>query len=127
MNIAKLIELNERVLEKAIGEVEKALITGKWDQEDMEALSMAIKNIHKLEGGMMHEYKEYKEEPKEYGRKAKEGESEFMSCLYEVMEKHPGQKGIDAVIMLFDEHMDDLRVIHPKMYDNIMVRLKGMK
>lgn len=130
MHYAKLIEVNKKVLDKAQEEVEKARVVGKYECEDMEALSMAIKNIYyltkleKMEGGYVSESKERKMD-KEYSRKAKENESEFCTIVYGMIEE--GADKIDGIITLFDEHMDDLKVIHPKMYENLMVRLKGMR
>lgn len=126
MNRKKLIELNEKVIEKAMPKVEKAILNDNWDCECFEALSMAIKNVTRLEKEEGYEVKEYKEEPKAYTRKRREDESEFMACVYGLMEEYP-EEGADKIMVLFDEHMDDLRVIHPKMHENLMVRLKGMK
>lgn len=133
MEIDKLKELNEKILEKAASKIEKAHTLDNYDYECMKAMSMAIDNMKDLI--MIKEYKTYKKEnyepeAKNYHRKrikGIEGDSEFVECIYEILDKQGESEGIEGIIEVFDESMDEIKILHKRMYDRIMSRLKEMK
>lgn len=131
MEISKIKELNERILNRATANVEKALIMDNWDCECFETMSEAIKNIYKLERMEKHETKEEKVQEDGaifYRMKEKEKESDFEKCIYEIIEKHGLEKAMTAIIKVLNELMEeDLKVIHTRMYDNTMRKLKELK
>lgn len=129
----KLIELNEKILEKAVPKVEKAIMNDSWDCECFDTMSEAIKNIYKLEimekgGEMVEEYKERKEYEAPKTRTKDEDKTDFEICVDEIIEKHGYEKGMKALMKVLNELMEeDLRLIHTRMYENTMRKLKELK
>ena len=129
----KLIELNEKILEKAVPKVERAIMNDKWDKECFDTMSEAIKNIYKLEiiekgGEMVEEYKERKEYEVPKTRMKDEDKTDFEMCVDEIIEKHGYEKGMKVLMKVLNELMEeDLRLIHTRMYENTMRKLKELK
>ena len=129
----KLIELNEKILEKAVPKVEKAIMNDNWDCECFETMSEAIKKIYKLEimekgEEMVEEYKEHKEYEATKSRMKDEDKTDFEMCVDEIIEKYGYEKGMKALMKVLNELMEeDLRLIHTRMYENTMRKLKELK
>lgn len=134
MEYNKLIEINKNILNKAMVEVEKGRVIGKYDCEDMEAMSMAINNIKDL-----MKIKRYEEGNIEYPKEektiamatpmkidAKTETTEFEALIYKISEKKPDHEGMYAITTILAETMEDLRILHPKFYNMTMVKLKEL-
>lgn len=132
MEINKIKELNERILNRATANVEKALIMDNWDCECFETMSEAIKNIYKLEkmekGEIKYEEKVQEDGAAFYRMKENDKKSDFERCIYEIIEKRGMEKSMKAILKVLNELMEeDLRVIHTRMYDNTMRKLRELK
>lgn len=123
MDIAKLKELNEKILDKAMMNVEKAWVMDKWDCECMETMSLAIDNLKDLEKMQKHETS-YATVRK---MDARTETTEFEQCVYDVLKKHEGEKGVMAVITVIAETMEDMKILNKKMYERTMMKIKELK
>ena len=53
-------------------------------------------------------------------------ETEFESIIYSLMDEKPLKELIGALMNILSDYLEDTRVMHPKAYENIMLRLKNM-
>ncbi len=125
----RAIRLNENIANRAMEEIEKDYLNkNTCDLSDMRILSMAIDNIKdiekiwKIKEEHLHEKEERSIAP--YTRKTYT-ESEFMECANRIISER-GDEGVHAIIMTLDETVDDLKILHKKMYDNLMKKLKEL-
>lgn len=120
MDMMKLKELNEKVIDKAAMNVEKSLLTGKWDCECFEVLSDAINTKHKLHA-MENESK-----AKEYRaiNMDNKDKTEFEEYVWKIMNK--GEHDLHDIMVVLNEHMDDIKILQPRFYDKVMMKLKEL-
>jgi hypothetical protein len=122
MDIRKIKELNEKIMEKASANVEKSLVTGSWDAESFEAFSDAIVSAHKLHNMEKEEHKQVvKMERKE---RVKEDKTEFEEVVWNLLEQ--GEHNIYGVMTVLNSHMEDLKVLQPRFYTSVITKLKEM-
>lgn len=128
MKLEELKELNEKVLKKAFNRVNKAAEMDTYDKESFEALSMAIKNTSDI--SKIEKYSDLGDKSREELLKSrvnpKEGTTEFEALIYEIAEKKPTQETMLAITTVMAETMEDLRILHPRMYNLSMNRLKEL-
>lgn len=126
MDFTKMKEINERILEKAIPKVEKAMLNDQWDCECFEVMSMAIDNIKDVMkiGEMKEREPKYTEEKR---KKNLAAVNEFDICVEDIISKHGREKAMDEILLLMSDIMDDLAILQPKIYDTIIMKLKALK
>lgn len=133
MEYKKVKELNEKIVNRAMEEIEKDMITkNACDMADMKILSMAIDNIkdsYKIENmqkedNMKLEVVEAKTE--DYKRSLRD-KTEFDECVEEIIVRHGKEKAMSSVLLLFSDLMEDLSVLQPKIYDNVITKMKALK
>lgn len=127
MELYDMKELNKKVLEKAYNRVQKSADMDSYDKESFEAMSLAldnIKDIMKIER-YSEDYKEGKERTLPMSEKVdpKTETTEFEALIYEIAEKYPGKDGMLAITTILAETMEDLRLLHPRIYNLTMTRL----
>ncbi len=132
MDIAKLKELNGKVIEKAIPKLEKALANSEWDTEVMDALTDAITNCKNLS---KMEYKDrmnndqtmmYSEKKKVFEMKKGYEDTDFMSLVSDIMEHHGDVEGAKAIVTVMNELMEDLKILNNRIYNTTMMKLRDI-
>lgn len=126
MDINKLKEVNVKIIEKAIPKIENALASNIWDCECVEAMSQAIDNLKDL--SKMEGYSEYAE-PKmvKHIEYKINNESEFMKEVNSILASRGEEDGIKCVMMVMSELMEDLSLLHTRLYNQVIMKLKEVK
>lgn len=128
MELHKMKELNKKVLEKAYSRVQKSTDMDSYDKESFEAMSLALDNIKDI-----MKIEKYSEDYSEKENRAipamaridpKTETTEFEGLIYEIAEKYPSKDGMLAITTILAETMEDLRLLHPRIYNLTMTRLK---
>lgn len=122
-------EIVMKLVKKASEKVDYNIEHGRWDEEDLEVLSKAVKTWKRLE-----EIEDVEENHKlrrtieniEREKADSEG-SEFKKLVYDIYKKFPGDSSLAEIIDALDETMGELKIIHEKIYDNTIQRLKSKK
>lgn len=133
MELEKIKELNVKILEKASNNVEKALVTETWDCECFDTMSDAIQNIYKI--NKMEKYSEDRRAQMNecapistFRMMENKDTTDFEKCVSDIIEKHGIENGMIAIMKVLTELMEeDLRIIHNRMYENTMRKLKELK
>ena len=135
MDLMKLKELNSKLLETSSSKVERALETKSWDCECFEVMAQAIDNmldIHKIE--------KYSKESEELAtvavgetrgytmpkQDAREVTTEFEKIIYDIVDSKPQKEAMEAITTTIAETMEDLRILHPRIYEMTIHRLKEL-
>lgn len=124
MDLNKAKEVNEFILDKAVNKISERVQKGGWDNEEFEVMSKAIDNLKELD---KLDYKDKKEEFKKVRTKrlnAYEEETEFETLVYRISEEKPGTETMLAITTILADHMEDIRVMQPRAYDIIMMKLR---
>lgn len=146
MELERIKEINEKVLQRAVEKVEKAMEVGTYDAECYHTMSIAIDNIKDLSKiekyheeleqlERMEEIQEFEALAEEKPQKniralmaekvdAKEETTEFEALIYEIAEKKDDIESMLAITTVLAETMEDLRLLHPKIYNMTMLKLK---
>lgn len=129
MDYNKIIEVNGKIIDKALPKIEKAMVTDKWDCECVEAMTMALDNIKDalkiesmLEKDKTMEYSSTKMVYEPLGE-----DTEFMECISKIINKHGLEAGTKAIMTVINELMEDMKILHSKMYNNTMMKLRDIK
>lgn len=126
MDLKKARELNNRIIEESMSKVEKAIDSKNWDCECFETMSKSIDNI--LDIVKIEKYTE-KDKVDTYRKEKKNAfteETEFETLIYKIAEEKKDVEGMLAITTVLAELMEELRIMHPRMYDLTMIRLKGL-
>lgn len=135
MEFKKVKELSEKIVNRAMEEIEKDMITkNACDMADMKILSMAIDNIkdsYEIESMQKHKDEYMKMEVAEvktedYKRSLRD-KTEFDECVEEIIVRHGKEKAMSSMLLLFSDLMEDLSVLQPKIYDNVITKMKALK
>lgn len=130
MEFERIKKINKDIIKRALEEVEKDMITKSvCDLSDMKILSMAIdnvKDIHEIELMKIEEQAYHTKHHHEKERILRH-KNEFDKCVEDIIEKHGEEKGIEAIMMLMSDVMEDLAILQPKIYDTVMMKLRGLK
>ena len=139
MELERIKSINEKVLEKAMEKVEKSMELGTYDAECYHVMSVAIDNLKDLKKiekyheeleqlEMLEEVQE--EKPKNVRTMmaekvdAKTETTEFESLIYEIADKRNDAESMLAITTILAETMEDLRLLHPKIYNMTMLKLR---
>lgn len=121
--------VNKEILDKAITKLDETLKKGDWDEEVFKAMSQSLDNLKDItkikyneERLEVAEVKNLREMPLH----AVKDETEFESIIYSLMDEKPLKELIGALMNVLSDYLEDTRVMHPKAYENIMLRLKNM-
>lgn len=129
MEINKLKEINEKIVKRAGEEIEKDFITkNSCDLTDMKILNLAISNIthlDKIEDKVIREDKVRERTNKPYETKAEE--TEFLGEVKALMERKGEELGEKALYLILCELMEDLKVLHSRMYENTMRKIREVE
>lgn len=130
MDIERVKELNEYIIDKATEKIDLSMKSKGFDEESFEVLSKAIVNLKYLEKIEHYEEKEVEESEEVEAAAvmpkldASKVTTEFEGLIYEIARKLPGKDYMLAITTIIADTMEDLRVLHPKMYENLMRKLK---
>ena len=129
MDLYAVETVNKEILDKATAKLENSLSRGDWDEEVFKAMSQSLDNLkditkihYNLERTEAEEVKSLRRSPYEVAG----GETEFESIVYTLMDKKPVKELMGALMGILTDYLEDTRVMHPKAYENIMLRLKEM-
>lgn len=119
-------EVIMRLVKKASEKVDNNMKRGVWDSEELEVLKDSVKiwkDIEKIED--IEENHDIRKEIREIEsvRAEREG-SEFKDLVYDLYKSNPDFSSINKIIDVLDETMGELKIIHEKVYDNTMKKLK---
>lgn len=129
----RLKQLSKKMVNRASEEIEKDMMNkNTCDLQDVQILSMAIDNIKDLMGiegmkEMAKDYKDYKSDSTSYTRNVSGGKTEFDSLVEDIIDSKGREKGINSIMMLMSDVMEDLSVLQPKIYDNVITKMKALK
>lgn len=136
MDLERIKKLNLKLLETSSLKVEKAIEGKAWDCECFEVMAQAIDNmldLHKIEHYSRQEpavealgVKETKSvgAPKQNVR---EDVTEFEQIIYDITEKREAKDALKAITATMAETMEDLRILHPRIYEMTIHRLKELR
>ena len=119
--------LNEKILHKAVEKLDKRVDNGSWDNEEFEVISQALDNIKDIEKIEGKKDKEELQKAMSMKKNAETETTEFEQLIYDIAEINGGYEGMLAITTIIADHMEDTRILHPKSYQNIMLRLKELK
>lgn len=150
INLDKIIEMNEEILESASHKVQKAIMNKEWDCECFEVMNKTLWNLYNLKkmksmedksskvnlipSSEMEHYKSIAhdisvtkidplEEP--YYLHNEKGCQEFNNLYNKIAEEH-GMEGAFAVLNLLSEHLRDIKILNNKAYSQIITKMKAM-
>ena len=120
MDMMRLKDINEKIIDKAAMKVEMSINKGDFDCECFEVLSDAISTKHKLNAiekeGKAKEYKAMSMENK--------GKTEFEEYVWKVINK--GEYDLHDIMIILSEHMEDIKILQPRFYDKVIMKLKEL-
>ena len=129
MNLYEVEELNKSILTKASTKLKDKMAMGEWDDEVFEAMCDSIDNLKDISKKRRNEEMKEATETKTMYAKTWEKEykeTEFEKLIYALMDKKSLKDVMCALTKILNEHIEDTRVMHPKAYENIMLKLKEM-
>lgn len=120
MDMMRLKEINDKIIDKAAMKVEMSINKGDFDCECFEVLSDAINTKHKLHSIEKEgKAKEYKAMSMDNKRK-----TEFEEYVWKIMNK--GEYDLHDIMVILSEHMEDIKILQPRFYDKVMMKLKEL-
>ena len=129
MDLYKAEDINKEILDKATVKLENSLSRGDWDEEVFKAMSQSLDNLkditkinYNLERKEVAEVKNLRRTPYEVAGE----ETEFESIVYTLMDKKPIKELMGALMSILTDYLEDTRIMHPKAYENIILKLKEM-
>ena len=129
MDLYKAETVNQEILEKATHKLEECMKVGNWDEEVFKAMSQSLDNLKDIS---KMRYNKERTEVNNYkmGRiasdKPTEGETEFERLVYKVVDEKPVQDVMNALTRVISEYLEDTRIMHPRAYENIMLKIKDI-
>lgn len=124
MDLIKAKEINEFILNKASEKIESTVKKGSWDNEEFSVMSEAIENLVRLEKLGKKEKKEEVEKIRALKKDAYTEETEFESLMYRIQEEKNDTETMICITTIIADHMEDIRIMQPRAYDIIMMKLR---
>lgn len=128
MDMEKAREINSDILIKSTEKLHHKLKNGGWSEEEFEVMSQAIDNLKDLDE--IH----YKKDEKEFKHKisskkmdAYKDETEFENLVYEIAMEKPSVDTLLDITTVLADHMEDIKVMHPKIYKGLIMKLKELR
>lgn len=133
MDLKKAKEINEFIIDKSCKNIAGAMEEKQWDKESFEVFSQALDNLRDIEKIEKLEREEYKEMKSEVATEMEikkvdvtKVDTDFEKLIYSIAEAKPGKAGMLAITTILADHMEDIRLFYPKMYEMVMMKLKNM-
>lgn len=130
MHLIKAKEINKKIIEECNEKIEKSLDKKAFDSECFEVISQAIDNLCDIE--KLEKYEDKNKEAmvsKEMVLKKKNAKTEtteFEQLIYDICAKFYKEDVSFSYVTIIADTIEDLRLLHPKMYENLMRKLKEM-
>ena len=129
MDLNRVKMLNEEILHKATTKLEERVKKGSWDEEEFKTICYALDNLKDIS---KMEYNKERSDANEMkmsrmmSNKPMEEETEFEKVIYKIVEERPLKDVMEALTRILSDYLEDTRVMHPKAYENIMLKLKDI-
>ena len=104
------------------------ITTSQGANEDLEVLEKAVKTWKRIEEiEDVEENHALRKEIETLEKKRGREGSEFKDLVYDIYSKNPNSIGLEEIIEAIDDTMEELKIIHEKVYDKTLNRLKSKK
>lgn len=121
-------EIVMKLVKKSADKVDYNISRGLWDNEDLEVLEKAVKTWKRIEEiEDVEENHALRKEIETLEKKRGREGSEFKDLVYDIYSKNPNSIGLEEIIEAIDDTMEELKIIHEKVYDKTLNRLKSKK
>lgn len=128
MMLQETKEIVMKLVKKSADKVDYNISRGLWDNEDLEVLEKAVKTWKRIEEiEDVEENHALRKEIETLEKKRGREGSEFKDLVYDIYSKNPNSIGLEEIIEAIDDTMEELKIIHEKVYDKTLNRLKSKK
>lgn len=128
MMLQETKEIVMKLVKKSADKVDYNITRGLWDNEDLEVLEKAVKTWKRIEEiEDVEENHALRKEIETLEKKRGREGSEFKDLVYDIYSKNPNSIGLEEIIEAIDDTMEELKIIHEKVYDKTLNRLKSKK